>query len=862
MPAIRPAPRDTSFEIPSIADTGALDFYSNLAYDALFRSPVSSIYRWSESRMEQADVSHEGENNEKYGTKLSAVEATSKYGLDGELKFDEPVYESHAQLLHTRKQAELRREYELLSGAENHWARQGLGFGVSMVASLADPVNLASMFIPIVGEERAIAQGAKATRFFNRGLITAESLAKAVPNKYVRRAVKGGIEGLAGMTVVEPFTLLAAHDEQAHYGWEDSAMSILMGAGMGAGLHSIGGIIGDRFRAIRERLKKADPATNDAALLGAVHDIVRDEPVTSSAPIVANDPRLVRESVKAVEADSVPEVVVASAIKLDNGEIFSGPMHGIAEERMKQAGKPEGTNFDSGFLTNKGRYISREEAEKLSNMKEVQRGNQLQQLYREHGALLTKYPDEKTRPENIRSYMATLDKEMTILEEQKEPKVSSERPVAAAYRIKGKVYSAPLHVMVDLPKEAMGLTIGKEIEEGFTTNKGRFISREEAFKMGENQPYSQIDEGYEKPFGDKAMAENFDFGQEHSNVDGLDSLEVTDPRYRAYAPDAAKLEAKVKSAEDSQVKAGVAEVKAVKEKKTRKKKSKKELDSTPLVGQTASTEPVKTKPDPIVHLSDKEREEAIALLNEELGQLEATIEATPAPEATAKVKEKLKMEGFNDALIEDLVAGKVTPEEAVRAQLRTGKIEIPDPGTGSKKPKVIQLTPTIKAGTVMVKGESHAEALASATKKMIENGSLENQATAVAAMTGEKGFTDQNGKWYTRKQAATVFKKQGGDASKMIKPTEGLHSEDLRDAGMLKHLTEAPAAEPKQTHEQAVTEALKDTTDRVKKILEENRGLSDAEEKLMAQVDEEMAKSKTTEQAIEQATGCMRGKIQ
>jgi len=99
----------------------------------------------------------------------------------------------------------------------------------------------------------------------------------------------------------------------------------------------------------------------------------------------------------------------------------------------------------------------------------------------------------------------------------------------------------------------------------------------------------------------------------------------------------------------------------------------------------------------------------------------------------------------------------------------------------------VELTPTIKAGDVMVTGKSHAEALDAATKS--------GDATKImAAMTGERGFTDQNGKFYTRKEALEVFKEQGGDLSKLMNPEQGLNSEDLRDAGMLKHL-EAPKGE-------------------------------------------------------------------
>lgn len=301
MSAIRPSPRDTSFVTPDVATTDFADYASTLIYDSLYHSPVSGVYRMSKSYFEKHDESF---------PMLSPDEANKNYGMDGELKFSEPVRESFALLLRDRKIAELRREYELNAGSRDHWGRKISGFGVSMASTILDPVNLAAMFVPVVGEIR-YAQGLeRAAGFLNRGLISPKTVMNLVGrNRTGFRLAKGTLEGAVGAALVEPFNLIPAIDEQSHYSWKNSALNIVFSAGLGAGIRGVGGYISDNFINVSRGMQQLDPQTHEAAVMSAVSDIVQDKPVTSPAEVVSADHNVIVSQVaEANKADLVKMV--------------------------------------------------------------------------------------------------------------------------------------------------------------------------------------------------------------------------------------------------------------------------------------------------------------------------------------------------------------------------------------------------------------------------------------------------------------------------------------------------------------------------------------------------------------------------
>lgn len=104
------------------------------------------------------------------------------------------------------------------------------GFGVQLGASLLDPLNVATGFIPVVGEARYARMLAGAGGAFGRAGV---------------RALVGGAEGTAGAAVLEPFRAAAANVDQDDYKFTDTLSNLAFGGVFGAGLHTTWGAAKD-----------------------------------------------------------------------------------------------------------------------------------------------------------------------------------------------------------------------------------------------------------------------------------------------------------------------------------------------------------------------------------------------------------------------------------------------------------------------------------------------------------------------------------------------------------------------------------------------------------------------------------------
>lgn len=103
----------------------------------------------------------------------------------------------------------------------------------SLAASLLDPLNIASAFVPVVGEARYARLLAGATSPLGRAGV---------------RGGVGALEGAVGAAILEPLPLLAAQQDQTEYGLSDSLANIALGGVLGGGLHSVGGAVSDALR--------------------------------------------------------------------------------------------------------------------------------------------------------------------------------------------------------------------------------------------------------------------------------------------------------------------------------------------------------------------------------------------------------------------------------------------------------------------------------------------------------------------------------------------------------------------------------------------------------------------------------------
>ncbi len=235
--------------------TGQFDAAEAAFDQAMFENPTSAARRIGElNEAERGTV--EMQAYPAYGIPerraepetplLTAEQARARIkeeGLDLTVE-DSGIRAGALDILIERKREEVKRKLILDNAPASTIPVQLLaGFG----ASVLDPINVASAFVPIVGEARY-----------------ASMLARAGTSVAARAAVRaqvGAVEGAVGAALVEPLVLYASAQDQADYGAVDSLLNIAFGSVMGGGLHSAGGYISDvRRGTLLEGVKAESPA--------------------------------------------------------------------------------------------------------------------------------------------------------------------------------------------------------------------------------------------------------------------------------------------------------------------------------------------------------------------------------------------------------------------------------------------------------------------------------------------------------------------------------------------------------------------------------------------------------------------------
>lgn len=125
-----------------------------------------------------------------------------------------------------RNQALMR---EIDAATPYSWTGTPVRGGAMLLAGLADPLNVASAFVPVVREARVASMLAGRS-----GLGSAAA-----------RAQIGAIEGAVGAAVVEAPTFGLRTALQDDYSLTDSLINMAFGTVLGGGLHAVGGAIGD-----------------------------------------------------------------------------------------------------------------------------------------------------------------------------------------------------------------------------------------------------------------------------------------------------------------------------------------------------------------------------------------------------------------------------------------------------------------------------------------------------------------------------------------------------------------------------------------------------------------------------------------
>ena len=205
---------------------------------------------------------------------VDAAELNKRYGITDHLRFDNPLPESVASSMYDAKRDELGRE----SAAGRSDAGGLARFGAGLVSGVADPLNIAAAFVPVVSEARVA------------GLLARAGIEGGAGAALASRALTGAAGALTAQVPLTALRYGLSRQEQADYSATDAMADIVMGGLIGGGLHTaIGGagdFLGSRFaRSPVFHQVEDSPAAREAAVRAAVAQMAQDQPV-NLAPVL------------------------------------------------------------------------------------------------------------------------------------------------------------------------------------------------------------------------------------------------------------------------------------------------------------------------------------------------------------------------------------------------------------------------------------------------------------------------------------------------------------------------------------------------------------------------------------------------
>lgn len=196
---------------------------------------------------------------------LPADALNQHYGIPGHLTFSNSLPSSVAQMMNTAKRDELMREANaaLQPGGVLPVAER---FGIGVLNTFLDPLELAANAVPIVGEARLAGVFARAGW-------------EGLPLTIASRAAAGGVSGAAAQLPLVGLRYGLSRAEQGDYGMMDAAADVLMGAAGGAILHPLFGLGRPLELPAGLRAATENPAVNEATARAAVAAVLDDRPV-------------------------------------------------------------------------------------------------------------------------------------------------------------------------------------------------------------------------------------------------------------------------------------------------------------------------------------------------------------------------------------------------------------------------------------------------------------------------------------------------------------------------------------------------------------------------------------------------------
>ena len=174
------------------------------------------------------------------GRLVSKEELNKKYA--GFLEFDRPTTELAARLLYENKKEETIRNAIIETGPGG---LSGVGVAVlgSVVIAATDPVDLASAFIPVVGQTGRVAAIARFGRVGGRVAV-------------------GAVEGTVGAAITEPAYYGFSQQLQLDYTMGDALLNVGAGTLLGGGLGAAAGVVTRRKVNVDQVRNLAEPETS------------------------------------------------------------------------------------------------------------------------------------------------------------------------------------------------------------------------------------------------------------------------------------------------------------------------------------------------------------------------------------------------------------------------------------------------------------------------------------------------------------------------------------------------------------------------------------------------------------------------
>lgn len=351
--------------------TGQFDAAEAAWDQQAFDNPVNALRRIGElTRAEQGRVVQQAypaygipeRRAEPETPLLTAEQARARIKEEGlDLTVDDAGIRAGAlDILIERKREEAKRKFILDNAPASTVPVQLLA---GFAASVLDPINVASAFVPIVGEARYASMLARA--------------GQSVAARAAVRAQVGAVEGAVGAAMLEPLILYASARDQADYNLTNSLLNVAFGSAMGGGLHSAGGLIGDLRRgnlldSVKVEAPEVAPSATATPRAAAQEFALRvdENPMLAlrdslERGIAADRVRLAEDAGRQAREALIPE------IRAELSEVAAGRLPNVRDLRTEQAAVQRTLDtLDDTFKARakefQGQRMSRKQAERAA----------------------------------------------------------------------------------------------------------------------------------------------------------------------------------------------------------------------------------------------------------------------------------------------------------------------------------------------------------------------------------------------------------------------------------------------------------------------------------------------------------------